>query len=356
MTSQRLPPSGTVTFLFTDIEGSTQRWERDRAAMQANVRRHDAIVRAAIESHDGYVFKTIGDAFCAAFALAPDAVAAAYEAQGALASEDFGELGLRVRMALHTGNADERDDDYFGPALNRVARLLAVGHGGQVLVSGVANDLVYGQMPAYATLRDLGAHRLKDLARPEQIYQLVAPDLDETFPPLRTLKATPNNLPLQLTSFVGRDAEVAEIIELLAKHRLLTLIGSGGVGKTRISLQAAATLLESHPDGTWFVEFAPLSDGNLVPTTIGSAANVNIETDGDPLEALVAQLKSKRSLLIFDNCEHLVSAVASAASAIVRGCPNVTILATSRQGLGVSGEAAYRMPTLGEGGLRSHSL
>ena len=315
--------------------------------MQANVRRHDAIVRAAIESHAGYVFKTIGDAFCAAFALAPDAVAAALEAQQKLNAEDFGELGLRVRMALHTGNADERDGDYFGPALNRVARLLAAGNGGQVLVSGVTSDLVHGQMPAQATLGDLGAHRLKDLSRPEQIYQLLAPDLDATFAPLRTLSAIPNNLPQQLTSFVGRDGEVAEITALLAKHRLLTLIGSGGVGKTRVSLQVAANLLESNPDGTWFVEFAPLSDEILVPTTIGSAANVSIETDGDPVESLVAQLKNKRALLIFDNCEHLVSAVAAAASAIVRRCPNVTILATSRQGLGVNGEATYRMPTLG---------
>lgn len=315
--------------------------------MQTNVRRHDAIVRAAIESHGGYVFKTIGDAFCAAFALAPDAVAAALEAQQKLNAEDFGELGLRVRMALHTGNADERDGDYFGPAVNRVARLLAAGNGGQVLLSGVTSDLVHGQMPAQATLGDLGAHRLKDLSRPEQIHQLLAPDLDATFAPLRTLSAIPNNLPQQLTSFVGRDGEVAEITALLSKHRLLTLIGSGGVGKTRVSLQVAANLLESNPDGTWFVEFAPLSDEILVPTTIGSAANVSIETDGDPVESLVAQLKNKRALLIFDNCEHLVSAVAAAASAIVRWCPNVTILATSRQGLSVNGEATYRMPTLG---------
>ncbi len=347
MPTPQAAPSGTVTFLFTDIEGSTQRWERDRAAMQANVRRHDALVRAAIESHNGYVFKTIGDAFCAAFTLAPDAVAAALEAQRALDAEDFGELGLRVRMALNTGNADERGGDYFGPALNCVARLLAVGHGGQVLVSGVTGDLVFGQMPTQATLRDLGSHRLKDLARPEQIYQLVAPDLDETFAPLRTVDVTPNNLPLQVTSFVGRDLEVAEIAALLAKHRLLTIIGSGGIGKTRVSLQVAANLLESNPDGSWFVDFAPLSDGNLVPTTIGSAANVSIETDGDPRESLVAQFKSKRALLIFDNCEHLVSAVAAAASAIVRGCPNVSILATSRQRLDVAGEATYRMPSLG---------
>jgi predicted ATPase/class 3 adenylate cyclase len=345
------PPSGTVTFLFTDIEGSTQRWERDRAAMQDNVRRHDAILRAAIASNNGHVFKTIGDAFCAAFALAPDAIAAALEAQQKLASQDFGELGLRVRMSLHTGNADERDGDYFGPALNRVARLLAVGYGGQVLVSGVTSELVQGQMPSQATLRDLGAHRLKDLARPEQIYQLVAPDLCDAFAPLRTLNAIPNNLPLQLTSFVGRDEEIAEITSLLAKHRLLTLIGSGGVGKTRISLQVAANLLESHPDGTWLVEFAPLADSRHVPATIESAAHLSIDAGGDPYENLVAQLRDKHSLLIFDNCEHLVAAVAAPAAAIARGCPNVTILASSRQGLGVAGEATYRMPSLSVPGV-----
>jgi predicted ATPase/class 3 adenylate cyclase len=332
---QQTPPTGTVTFLFTDIEGSTQRWERDRAAMQANVRRHDAIIRAAIEAHNGHVFKTIGDAFCAAFALAPDAIAAALEAQQSLGADDFGELGLRVRMALHTGNTDERDGDYFGPALNRVARLLSAGHGGQVLVSGVTSDIVQGQMPAQATLRDLGAHRLKDLARPEQIYQLVAPSVADEFPPLRSLSAIPNNLPLQLSSFVGRDEEVAEITALLAKHRLLTLIGSGGIGKTRISLQVAAYLLEAYPDGVWLVEFAPIVDGNLVSATIEGAANLDL-----------AELKNKRALLIFDNCEHLVPAIAAAASAIARDCPDITILASSRQGLGIAGEATYRMPSL----------
>lgn len=339
-------PTGTVTFLFTDIEGSTERWERDRTAMQGAVRRHDALMRAAIESHGGLVFKTIGDAFCAAFALAPDGIAAALDAQRALLAKDADVNGIAVRMALHTGSADERDGDYFGPALNRVARLLAIGHGGQVLVSGVTTDLVQGQMPEQATLRDLGAHRLKDLARPEQVYQLLAPDLPDAFPNLRSLDTVPNNLPLQLTSFVGRDSEVAEIVALLEKHRLLTLIGSGGIGKSRISLQVAADLLEAHPDGTWFVELAPLSDPTLVPITIANAAQLKLPADRDPLDALVIQLKTKHSLLVLDNCEHLVAAAAAAASAILRECANVTILASSRQGLAVTGEATYRVPSL----------
>ena len=232
-------PTGTVTFAFTDIEGSTQRWDRDRAAMQDAVRRHDALMQTAIAQHSGYVFKTIGDAFCAAFARPEDAVAAILDAQRTLGVEDFSRTdGLRVRAAIHTGTADERDGDYFGPALNRVARLLAIGHGGQVLVSGVTTDLVQGALPAQATLRDLGEHRLKDLARPEHVYQLLAPDLAADFPPLRSLRVLPNNLPLQLSTFVGRETEIVEIATLIEKHRLVTLVGSGGVGKTRLSCKS----------------------------------------------------------------------------------------------------------------------
>jgi class 3 adenylate cyclase len=225
-------PTGTVTFAFTDIEGSTARWERDRAAMQDAVRRHDALMRAAIAAHDGVVFKTIGDAFCAAFARPEDAVGAMLDAQRALAAEDFSAVdGLRVRAAIHTGTTDERDGDYFGPAVNRVARLLAIGHGSQVLVSGVTADLVQGDLPSQASLRDLGEHRLRDLARPEYVYQLVAPDLAAEFPALRSLDVLPNNLPRMLTSFVGREAEIAEIAALIDTNPLVTLVGSGGVGR-----------------------------------------------------------------------------------------------------------------------------
>ena len=190
-------PSGTVTFAFTDIEGSTQRWDRNRTAMQNAVRRHDAILRAAIAEHGGYVFKTVGDAFCATFARPENAVAAMLDAQRALAAEDFSALdGLRIRAAIHTGTADERDGDYFGPAVNRVARLLAIGHGGQVLVSGVTADIAQGSLPPQASLRNLGEHRLRDLARPEQVYQLLAPGIEGNFPSLRSLNELPNNLHL----------------------------------------------------------------------------------------------------------------------------------------------------------------
>jgi predicted ATPase/class 3 adenylate cyclase len=339
-------PSGTVTFVFTDIEGSTVRWDRDRAAMQDAVKRHDAIMRAAIAAHAGHVFKTIGDAFCAAFALPEDAVAAMLDAQRALGVEDFLAVdGIRVRMAIHTGTADERDGDYFGPAVNRVARLLAIAHGGQVLLSGVTSDLVQGALPAQASLRDLGEHRLKDLARPEYVYQLLAPDLAAEFPPLRSLDTLANNLPLQVTSFVGRETEIAEITALLEQHRLVTLVGSGGIGKTRTSLQVAANLVDGNGDGVWFVELAPLSSGDYVPATIAQAVGVTL-ADGDPIARLTAALKSKRMLLVFDNCEHLVEAAARVVSALITTCPQITILASSRQGLGISGEATYRLPSL----------
>jgi predicted ATPase/class 3 adenylate cyclase len=340
-------PTGTVTFAFTDIEGSTARWERDRAAMQDAVRRHDALMRAAIATHDGVVFKTIGDAFCAAFARPEDAVAAMLDAQRALAAEDFSTIdGLRVRAAIHTGTADERDGDYFGPTVNRVARLLAIGHGGQVLVSGVTADLVQGTLPSQASLRDLGEHRLRDLARPEYVYQLVAPDLAAEFPALRSLDVLPNNLPRMLTSFVGREAEIAEITALIDTNPLVTLVGSGGVGKTRTSLQIAANLLDGSGDGVWFIELAPLASGDYIPSTIAHALGITLPPDGDQIEQLTRALKEKHTLLVFDNCEHMVEPAARVISAILRACPSVKILASSRQGLGIAGEATYRMPSL----------
>ena len=340
-------PTGTVTFAFTDIEGSTARWERDRAAMQAAVRRHDELMRASISARDGVVFKTIGDAFCAAFARPDDAVAAMLDAQSAIAAEDFSAVdGLRVRAAIHTGTADERDGDYFGPAVNRVARLLAIGYGGQVLVSGVTADLVQDELPTRASLRDLGEHRLRDLARPECVYQLVAPQLIADFPALRSLDTLPNNLPLQLKSFVGREREIAAIAALIEKHRLVTLVGSGGVGKTRTSLQVAANLLDGSGDGVWFIELAPLSAGEYIATTVAHALGLTLSAEGDTIANLVNALKTKRALFVFDNCEHMVEAASRTIAAILRGCPQVKIIASSRQGLGLDGEATFRMPSL----------
>src|SRR5579872_286637 len=343
----RALPSGTVTFLFSDIEGSTERWDQHREAMQEALKRHDATLHSVIEVHGGSVFKTVGDAFCAVFRTAPEAITAALAAQRGLASEDWSAVdGLRVRMAIHTGDTYQREGDYFGPAVNRVARLLAIGHGGQVLVSGVATELAQGQMPAQATLRDLGAHRLRDLSHPEQVYQLVAPDLLADFPSLRSLDELPNNLPLQVTSFVGRDKEVAEIKGLLNKSRLVSLVGSGGVGKTRIALQVGADLLDSYPDGVWLVELGSLSDQSLVPGAVASAMGVK-ESAGRPLfETLVAYLRSRRVLVLLDNCEHVVVAAAKAADGLIHGCPNVSILVTGREGLGIAGETVMRLPSL----------
>ncbi len=340
-------PTGTVTFVFTDIEGSTKRWEHDRAAMSDVVRRHDRIVRTAIESQAGHVFKTIGDAFCAAFARPQNAVAAAIDAQRALAAEDFSAVdGLRVRFALHAGTADERDADYFGPTVNRVARLLSIAHGGQVLLSGTVGALVSSELPPDTALRDLGEHRLQDLAHAERVWQLVAPGLQEQFPPLRSLAALPTNLPVQTTSFVGRESESSEIAAALEAHRIVTLVGSGGVGKTRAALAVGANLLDRYADGVWFVELAPLQSGDYIPTAVAQAIGISLRGAGKALDVLARALKHKEALLILDNCEHLIAEAAGVTAAITRECPHVRILATSRQSLDVTGEARYRVPSL----------
>jgi len=339
--------SRTLTFLFTDIEGSTQRWGQDRDAMAAALSRHDALMRAAIGAHGGEVFKTVGDAFYAVFATAPAAVAAAIDAQHALAAEDFSAIGgVFVRMALHTGAPQERDGDYFGPTVNRVARLLAIGHGEQVLISSATVALLEGEMPALTGLLDLGAHRLKDLARAEHVYQLLAPGLRESFPPLRSLDALPNNLPPQITSFVGRDGDVREIKSLLQNDRLVTLVGTGGAGKTRCAIQAGAELLDAFADGVWLVELASISDQSSVAPAIAHALNVRESHNQPLLDTLLAHLKPRRLLLILDNCEHVIDGVRDAAGAILRACPEVRILATSRESLNIAGEHVFRLPSL----------
>lgn len=339
-------PSGTITLLFTDIEGSTRHWEEHRAGMVGALRRHDELLRAAIESYSGYVFKTMGDAVCAAFSRAPDAAAAAVDAQRALAGEDWNAIGgLAVRMALHSGITDERDGDYFGPAVNRVARLLAIVHGGQVVASATTALLLQGLMEQ-AELRDMGEHRLKDLVEPERVWQLVAPGLIESFPPLRSLESFPNNLPRQLAPLIGRDDVLAAIEPLVLDHPLVSLLGTGGIGKTRLALQAGADLLDRFGDGVWLIELATLTEATSVITAIASVFALREQGDRPMLDVLGQYLKSRRLLLILDNCEHLIEAAAHVADTILRAAPNVRILATSREPLRISAERAYRVPTL----------
>ena len=340
-------PSGTVTLLFTDIEGSTRHWEQQRVAMSEALRRHDELLRTAIEAYDGHVFKTIGDAFCAAFWRALDALAAATDAQRALAAEDWSAVGgLAVRMALHSGATDERDGDYFGPAVNRVARLLAVVHGGQVVASATTALLLRGMMPEQTQLRDLGEHRLKDLVEPERVWQLLAPGLTETFPPLQSLGSLPNNLPRQLTALIGRDDVLAEVEPLVLEHPLLSLVGTGGIGKTRLALQIGADLLHDVGDGVWLVELATLSDAASVVNAIASILGLREQGDRPMLDVVVQYLKPRRLLLILDNCEHLIEDVARIADAILRTAPQVRVLATSREPLRIAVERVYQVPSL----------
>jgi predicted ATPase len=269
------------------------------------------------------------------------------DVQRALGAEDFSAVGgLRVRIAVHSGTTHERDGDYFGPTVNRVARLLAVVHGEQVVISGETAQLLGDALPEQAKLRDLGSHRLKDLVEPEHAWQVTVPGLRDLFPPLLSLGSLPNNLPRQVTPLLGRDEVVAEVEALIAKAPLVTLVGTGGVGKTRVALQAGADVLDGSGDGVWFVELAPLSDPGLVAGTIASTLGLREQPERPVLETLLRYLKNRRMLLILDNCEHVIAETARIAEAILRDCPEVRLLATSREALRITGEHPYRMPSL----------
>ncbi|MDF2702547.1 MAG: adenylate/guanylate cyclase protein [Rubrobacteraceae bacterium] len=342
------PPTGTVTFLFTDIEGSTKMWEGHPQAMQRALARHDEILRRLIQDRGGYVFKTVGDAFCCAFSTAPDALETALAVQRALSGEEWEATGpLRVRMALHTGAAEERDGDYFGPPVNRVARLLSAAHGGQVLLSLPTQELVRDQLPAGASLEDLGERHLKDLFRPERVFQLRTPALPSEFPPLKTLESLPNNLTAQPTPLVGREREVSEIAERVKSKevRLLTLTGPGGIGKTRLALQAGADLLEEFFDGVFFVALATVTDPELLPSTIAEPLGVR-EVGEQPLEeSLEAYLREKELLLILDNFEQVLEGTPFVGD-LLGACPKLKVLATSRIPLKLYGEQEYPVPPL----------
>jgi len=346
-------PTGTITFLFTDIQGSTQLWQQFPDSMPSALERHHNILRQSVEEYSGYVFQIIGDAFCAAFHTATDGLTAAVKAQRQLRDEAWGETGpIRVRMALHSGIADVQFGDFTsgeyrsGLTLSRAARLLSAGHGGQILLSRPAYELVRDHLPANITLRDLGLQRLKDLIRPEQVFQVVTTDLQAEFPPLKTLDSIPNNLPLQLTNFIGREKEISEIMEIIRQARLVTLTGVGGSGKTRLALQAAADLTEEFSNGAWFMDLAPLSDPSLVPHAIASVLDIHEEGGRSLMELLTGYVRGRELLFVLDNCEHLVEACARAADQLLHAAPRLKIIATSREGLGVAGERTFSVPPL----------
>jgi predicted ATPase/class 3 adenylate cyclase/Tfp pilus assembly protein PilF len=347
-------PSGTLTFLFTDVEGSTRLWEQFPDRMREATIRHDALIEAAVAQWGGIVVRPRGegDSRFAVFTRATDAIAAAEAIQRALFAEPWAVPSpVRVRIALHTGEADLRDGDYYGPAVNRCARLRSVAHGGQTLVSQVTYDLTRDALPGGVSLRDLGEHNLKDLKRTEHVYQLVIAGLPAEFPPLRAPESFHTNLPTALTSFIGREREIAEVKRLLTLTRLLTITGVGGAGKTRLALQVATDLLDSFADGVWLIELAPLSDSSLVTQLVANSLGIR-EEEGRPLiQTLVDSLPTKRLLLILDNCEHLVQGVAQLAQTLLSGAPKLCILATSREPLGVAGEMAWSIPPLSSPGL-----
>ncbi len=340
-------PSGTVTFLFTDLEGSTRLWEEYPDVMRAALARHDELLRAAIDAHDGQVVKTTGDGVHAVFASVRDAMGAAVAAQCALAAEPWEKTGpLRVRMGVHTGEGEQRDGDYYGPALNRAARIMSAGHGGQVLCSRPTADLAGDALPEGCSLVDLGEQRLRDLSRPEVVFQVVHPELTRDFPPLRSLDAFPGNLPLQLTSFVGRDDDIAGVATALTEARLVTLTGVGGVGKTRLALQVAAEVLPRYPDGVWLCELAATNDAELLAQVIVAALAVQPRAGRSLAESVCDYLSGKQALIVLDNCEHLLDEAAALAEAMLRAAPAVRVLATSREPLGVAGERLLGVPSL----------
>jgi predicted ATPase len=322
-----------VTFLFTDVEGSTRRWEADAEGMRKALAAHDEVLRRAIEAHGGWLFKHTGDGVCAAFASPRSAVDAAVAAQQ--------ELQLPVRMGLATGEAQLREGDYFGAVLNRAARVMAAGHGGQILLAESTAGLLSG-----VDLLDLGPRRLRDLPTPVQVFQVRAEGLRTDFPPLRALDVSPGNLRPAVTSFIGRESEIAEVYAAVKAHRLVTLTGVGGVGKTRLALEVAERLVDEFPDGVWFFELAAVTDPAAVPDAVAAVLGITQQPGRSVAQSVAAALEGRSRLLVFDNCEHVLDTAAGLVEAILAASATITILATSREGLGIADERLWPVPSL----------
>jgi predicted ATPase/class 3 adenylate cyclase len=337
------PPSGIVTFLFTDIEGSTRRWETDADTMRPALAAHDAVLRKAIESHEGFLFKHTGDGVCAAFGSPKAAVDAAVDAQRA--------VELPVRMGLATGEAELREGDYFGAVLSRAARVMAAGHGGQVLLADSTAGLLTG-----VELLDLGPRRLRDIPMPVGVYQLLGAELRTDFPPLKTLDTSPGNLRPRETSFIGRESEIAGICQAIRAHRLVTLTGVGGIGKTRLAVEVAAALADEYPDGVWLFELAAVTDPTAVPDAVASVLGIAQQPGKSVSESVAVASEGRVRLLLMDNCEHVLDAAGDLVDAVLTYSATVRVLATSREGLGVAQEHVQPVRSLDAAGTDSPAV
>jgi predicted ATPase/class 3 adenylate cyclase len=334
-------PEGLITYLFTDVQGSTPLWQQYPQEMREVMARHDYLMTSAVEQNGGAVVRPRGegDSIFAVFPRATDAVAAACSAQQLLQQEVWPKgMAISVRMAMHTGESELREHDYYGATVNRAARLRSIAHGGQILVSEATAQLVRDSLSPDTSLRDMGSHRLKDLQRAEQVFQLVHPGLQADFPALKSLDAHPNNLPVQMTSFVGREDEINEVTNLLAASRLVTLLGAGGSGKTRLSQEIGVSVVDQYPDGVWFVGLADLANPNMLRGRVAEVFNVGED-------AVDGYLRGKSTLIIIDNCEHLVAGAAKLVQSLLLS-PGVKVIATSREALKLTGERAFQVPPL----------
>src|SRR6202163_446571 len=339
-----LLPTGTVTLLLADVEGSTRLWETQPAEMTAAVAQLDRTMCDIIAAHHGVrpVEQGEGDSFVVAFARASDAVACALQLQRAPLAP------IRLRIGVHTGEIQLRDDaNYIGPTINRTARLRDLAHGGQTVLSGATEAMIVDRLPADVWLTDLGTHPLRDLPRPERVVQLCHPDLVNEFPPLRTTTTVAvAHLPVQLTSFVGRDAQLTQLRELLAQNRVVTLTGAGGVGKTRLAVQVAAAMAPEFGDGVWYVDLAPITDPELVGVTVARAMGLPDQPGRATMDTVLRFVRDRQLLVVLDNCEHLLDASAEVVVAVLSGAARLTVLATSREVIGVAGEVSWRVPSL----------